>query len=329
MGMATLLCSSRARDEYGAKITDVLADAVSLVVPGEAGTTDADVAWFSTDLFYSTERAGFLAALERDVALRWLQSVAAGNDLPFYPSLVDRGVVITASHANAISIAEYVMGAVLRAYQRPQEWEAAQSAHEWSHHEFDEVWNTTWFIFGFGAIGGAVGERARGFGARIVGIRRTQVSTSRCDELLAPPEAIPRLGEADVVVLARPGDPDGESLVDDEFLALMKKGSILVNVGRGSLVDVPALLRGLDDHRPRLAVLDVFDPEPLEPTSPLWSHDRVVITPHSSSGGLGRYQRNADLLIENLQRYLRGDELLHRVDPTSIPSKSATLDRFK
>jgi len=86
-----------------------------------------------------------------------------------------------------------------------------------------------------------------------------------------------------------------------------------VNVARGSIIDEDALVAALDAGRPDFAVLDVVGTEPLPPDSPLWTHPRIVVTPHSSSGGDGRFARGADLFAENLRRYRAGEPLLHEV----------------
>src|SRR5690606_17684357 len=118
----------------------------------------------------------------------------------------------------------------------------------------------------------------------------------------------------DVVVLAAPANAATRGMVDDAFLASMKPGSVLVNVGRGSLVDEDALVRALDrGDGIEAALLDVTAVEPLPEGSPLWSHPRVMLTPHSSALGNGRHARAADVFLENLARWLRDEPLSYVV----------------
>ena len=267
------------------------------------------VAWASTDVLYWSGSDRFFGLLRDLPRLAWLQSSFAGLDLPVYRPLLERGVVVTTSHANAVSIAENVLGSVLRAHQRPELWSAAQRERQWRHHEFPEIAGSTWMVVGVGAIGSEVASRASAFGARVIGVRRTPTGREPVDRVIRPPELLAALPEADVVVLALPAQRDTRHLVDADFLSRLGERSILVNVARGSLIDEAALLAALDEGRPGLAVLDVFGTEPLPPGSPLWAHPRVVVTPHASSAGLGRHLRNAQLFRRNLEAWTGGRDM--------------------
>jgi phosphoglycerate dehydrogenase-like enzyme len=323
-----ILLSSDALTRFGAQI-HAAAPGITFVTPSAPSTPQPDVAWLSTDLFYSSEAGRFYEIIAQAPSLAWLQSSAAGLDLPVYRGLLARGVTITSSHANSVSIAEFVLGSVLRTMQRPDAWADAQRRHAWEHHEFDEIAGTTWLIIGFGAIGQAIASRARSFGASVIGVRRSPGAHPAADEIINPDALRDRLGDADVVVLCRPGNPDGSTLFDAALLRELRDSSLLINVGRGSLIDVDALLDALESGRPAIAILDVFDPEPLEPTSPLFDHPRVVITPHSSAGGRGRHQRNADLFVRNLEAFLNGRPLENVIASDDLPMVIAPPAQFQ
>src|SRR5262249_32269490 len=130
----------------------------------------------------------------------------------------------------------------------------------------------------------------------------------------------------EVVVLAAPATPETTGMVDETFLAAMAPGSVLVNVARGALVDEPALLAALDRGRPEAAILDVFATEPLPADSPFWGHPKIVLTPHSSAGGLARHGRVVDLFLQNLARYREGRQLVHEVPPARGVATRTWLD---
>lgn len=300
--MRVLLSETAAR-RFGDRIRAVVADA-ELVHDG-----DADIAWATADLFDEGTARDFFVAVLKAERLRWLQSPAAGLDAPIWPPLLDRGVRLTTSHVQAVSIAEFVLGQVLAHYQRPERWRDAQARQVWERPErFREVHRSRWLVIGMGAIGTAVAERASAFGAEVVGARRS--ASSGTITLAEVPDALP---DADVVVLAMPATAEARRFADGAFLGRMKERSVLVNVARGSVVDEPALLAALDRGVPELAILDVFESEPLPEDSPFWSHPRVWVTPHASASGWGSVERGAELFLDNLRRWNAREPLLEEV----------------
>ena len=121
------------------------------------------------------------------------------------------------------------------------------------------------------------------------------------------------LGDADVIVLAAATNPQSTGMVDQAFLVRLKADSVLVNIGRGALIDEAALLRSLDDGRPGRAILDVFDSEPLPSESPFWRHPRVWVTAHTAAYTAGTGRRGGEIFLDNLGRYLDGRPLEFQV----------------
>ena len=286
------------------------------------GPPDArpEVAWLSSDVFFSGLLKRFLEVVEESPDIRWLQSAAAGVELNEFQRLMSRGVRICNAHLTAIPIAEYVLRSVLDVFQDAERWRAARAEGRWEHHNFREVWRSRWLIIGLGAIGAETARRARAFEAHVTGVRRHPTGDEPVDAMIAPAQVHDALPNADVVVLAAPATPETESLVDDDFLSAMKPRAVLVNVARGRLVDDEALLRALDDDRLGAAILDVFNAEPLDLGHRYWTHPKVVLTPHSSGGGTGRWERGAELFCDNLRRLVAGEPLVNEVTGMQLPS---------
>lgn len=303
--MSRVQISDEARGLWGDRILAVVPEA-------EFVSSDAEVGWLSVDVLRRGDQQ-FIDALLASGALRWVQSAGAGYDTWHFQQLLAQGVRLSTAHVNNIPIAEFVMREVMDRFQRADRWRAAAAEHRWEHHEWREVYGSTWLVIGLGAIGSAVAERARALGCTVIGVRRNPAGNEPVDEIITPDRVAAALPRADVVVLTLPATEQTRDLVGDAFLAAMRPDAVLVNVARGSIVDEAALLRALDAGRPDFAVLDVVGEEPLPADSPLWSHPKVVVTPHTSSGGHGRIARGADLFAENLRRYRAGEPLLHEV----------------
>jgi len=278
-----------------------------------------EVAWGTSDLFDpGAPLRPFFGLLRRAESLRWFQSAAAGFDAPIFAELVRKGVWLTTSDSNSISIAEYVLRCVLEHFQESALWADAQAERLWARHDFQEVAGTTWLVVGLGSIGTEVARRAGAFGAHVIGVRRHPSGDEPVAEVITPDGIHAALPRADVVVLSAPANASTQHLVDAAFLDAMSETAFLVNVGRGSLVDEVALAAALDQGSISGAALDVFEVEPLPADHPWWDDPRVVVTPHNSAGGRGRHARGADLFSENLARYQRGVPLLRLVTENDL-----------
>jgi phosphoglycerate dehydrogenase-like enzyme len=286
--------------------------------PFAADAADLDIAWLSADLWMTKAARMYMGALLAAPKLKWLQSAAAGFDNPAFGALVEKGTILTTSHGQAIGIADYVLAGVLDVFQRGRDRRAAQTEIAWRPLPFRELKDSTWLIIGFGSIGQAIAGRAKGFEARIFGVRRNQASDPLADKIVSM-EALPgELPKADVVVLCAPLNTSTRHLANVDFFNAMKPGSVLVNVGRGALVDEAALLPALDRGVPDHAVLDVFETEPLPPESPFWTHPRVSLTAHAAGITGAQDGRNQALFLQNLGLYLAGKPLLNVADPKDV-----------
>jgi phosphoglycerate dehydrogenase-like enzyme len=227
--------------------------------------------------------------------------------------MLDKGIRLSNSDAQAPSIADFVVGNVLANLQRYPERLQAQADRRWQFFEFRELGRTAWLIVGYGNIGREVARRLKGFGASVTGLRRTPAPDEFADRIGTLDDLDAHLSDSDVVLLCCALNDSTRGLVDARFLGRMKPGSILVNVGRGGLVDEPALIAALDDDRLAHVVLDVFATEPLPNDSALWTHPKVLVSSHTSGFGDGLQERGDALFLDNLARYLAGEPLRNEV----------------
>jgi phosphoglycerate dehydrogenase-like enzyme len=277
-----------------------------------------DAGWANHEVFMGPASRGFSIAMLKSPALKWVQSAAAGFDHPIFGQLVGKGVALTTSHGQAVGMADYVLAGVLDHFQGGPERRKAQAEKVWRREAFREVSGTQWLIIGFGAIGQGVARRAKAFGATTVGVRRDPAAHPDADRIVGLEAVASEAPAADVVVLSVPLSAPTRHLANESFFKAMKPRSVLVNVGRGGLVDEAALLAALDRGVPEHAVLDVFETEPLPADSPFWSHPRVSLTGHASGITGGQHHRNQALFLDNLARFASGEPLLNQARPEDV-----------
>jgi phosphoglycerate dehydrogenase-like enzyme len=172
-------------------------------------------------------------------------------------------------------------------------------------------------IVGYGDIGRAVAERAHRLGMKLLALRRRPALSGAdpwVDETLPAGELVALMRRADDVVVATPLTADTRGFVGEAAIGAMKPGGVLVNVGRGPVVDEAALARALSERKIRGAALDVFETEPLPPGSPLWGLDNLLLSPHCADNTPGWLEAAMRAFLGNLERFRRGERLLNVVD---------------
>lgn len=255
-------------------------------------------------------------------ALRWVHSGAAGVRGSLTPEMRASDVVFTNSAGiHGPPVAETVIGYLLHFARGLDYAVRGQAVGRWEKDVFDaaaapirELSDSTVGIVGVGGIGREVAWRARRLGARVVGTRRRPEPVEGV-EVLAGHDALDRLLEqSDYVVLTLPETEETTGLMDAAALARMREDAVLVNVSRGGLVEAAALVAALEAGTLRGAALDAFSIEPLPEGHPLWTAPRILVTPHTSAYTHRFWERESELLLDNLGRYRAGERLRNVVD---------------
>jgi phosphoglycerate dehydrogenase-like enzyme len=266
---------------------------------------------------------GLAEAVNGLPGLRWVHATSAGageqvRKAGLSPEALKRVVITTSSGVHAVPLAEFaVLGLLAMAKELPRLIED-QRARAWPEvrRPFRELSGQTLFLLGLGEIGREVARLAKALGMRTVGFRRTEGPPPEwVDEVHGPEQLAELAGQADAMVVSLPLTGQTAGLVDRATIERLPASCIFVNVGRGGVVDEPALTDALRSRRIAAAVLDVFATEPLPADSPLWTLPNVLVTPHAAALSARENERITELFADNLRRYLDGRPLRNVVEP--------------
>lgn len=246
--------------------------------------------------------------------LEWMQSPSSGVNYYVNGGCFPEGVMLscmTGCYGNII--AEHLLALVLALCRRLPEYRDQQHGHKWQLRKYDkQLEGSTLMILGAGDIGTTVARWMRPMVGKIIGVRRVARKFPDCyDEMITLEQLDEKLGEADLIVCALPHTPQTVHLLNEARLRKMKPDAVLVNGGRGSLIDQEALCRVLKEGHLWGVGLEVTTPEPLPEDHPLWEAPRTIITPHAAGNsfaiGSPLYHKIWDYIIYNVGRYLNGE----------------------
>ncbi len=174
----------------------------------------------------------------------------------------------------------------------------------------------TLVVIGTGSLGGSAAKKVRELGAHVIGVNNRGRAVDGCDEIVTADRLDEVLPRADYVFVATPDTPETRGLLDRRRLDLMKPTVGLVNIGREAVMDYDALCDKLEEGSLAGAILDVFDPEPIDPSSRLWGTKNLIVTPHiSADDGDAYIPLTLGLFFQNMELYLAGKPLLNPIDP--------------
>lgn len=297
---------------------DLLNDIEGLEVVRAMTTEEAEREVVDADIMFGWPTAAMIASAPK---LKWVQFPSAGADaLMRVPELVEADIVVTNTRgAHAPSIAEHVFGLLLsmtRAIPQSVGW---QRDHHWNRVDGyrlpREIMGSTMGIVGYGYIGHAVASRATAFGMKVLAVDVARGPGDDAVEEIWPVSELPRmLTLSDVVVIAAPYTKETRHMIGADAFAAMKDDAYLIAISRGGVVDEPALIETLRSGKLAGVGLDVAEVEPLDGASPLWDFPNVLITPHLAGSSWQKERRCVEILIDNIGRYMRGEELRNLVN---------------
>ncbi len=251
---------------------------------------------------------------------KWIHSLSAGVEKFLIPDFIASAVPLT--NARGVfkrSLAEFAVLGILYFYKRVRRLVESQQQHKWDDFTVDWLPGKVMGVVGFGEIGRECATLAKAMGMKIYATRRKpelSAGDALADRVFPTSELHAMLRESDVVLAAAPLTDETRHMLGDAEFSSMKASAIVINVGRGPVIDEAALIRALAEKKIGAAALDVFEVEPLAADSPLWGMDNVLISPHCTDRTRDPdwLDLSMQLFIENFRRYVNGAPLQNIVD---------------
>ncbi len=247
----------------------------------------------------------FLETFPHAPRLRWIHVLSAGIDRQLSPEIIASPVPMTNGRGVfSRPLGEWALGAMVYfAYDLPRVLRN-QRAGRWEPFAHEELYGRTVAIVGYGDIGQAVGQRAAAFGMRVMPIRRNH----------QPEDLIGAIEAADYIALTAPLTPETRGLIGVRQIAAMKATAVVINVGRGAVMDQAALLAALEAQKIRGAALDVFATEPLPGDHPFYKMENVLVSPHCADILPNSRELAVEFFVENFLRFANGEPLRNIVN---------------
>ena len=252
--------------------------------------------------------------------LSWIHACSIGVDALITPEIIRAPVTVTNTRGvYERPVAEYVLAALLLLAKDLRQTLALQRQGQWRPRLTEALNERRVLVLGPGAVGREITQllRAAGMHVRVVG-RRARDAEPGLGRVEGIDDLDRLLCTADDLVVALPLTSATRGLLTAQRLAQLPRGARVINVGRGPLIDEPALLQALRSGQVGAAVLDVFEREPLPDGHPFWTMDNVLVSPHMSGDVAGSEAKVIDRFLDNLARWSRGEPLRHIVDKQSL-----------
>jgi phosphoglycerate dehydrogenase-like enzyme len=251
--------------------------------------------------------------------VRWIHSRSAGLDGVLFPEMAASPVPLTnGSGLFGHSLGEFFIAAALFFAKNLRRMVRSQEAGEWDPFDIVDVSGQTVAIIGYGDIGRACAARAKALGMQVLAVKRHGPLLYNVDPLVSrtygPDGLIEAIAQSDYVVIATPLTAETRGMIGEAQLNAMKGDAVIVNLGRGPIIDEVALIRALKERKIKGAALDVFDREPLPAGHPFYTLDNVLLSPHCADHTPDWLERAMQFFIDQFERYRKGEPLLNVVN---------------
>ena len=249
--------------------------------------------------------------------VRWVHSRAAGLDNLLFPELVESQVVLTnGSGVFSASLGEFVLAAILYFAKDFRRMVRNQMASVWEQFDVQEIAGQTVGVLGYGDIGRAVASRVHAMGMRVLATKRhvPESTDPLVERFYKPDERREMIALCDYIVATAPLTEETRHMISDAEFAVMKATAVVINVGRGPVIDEAALLRALSANRIKGAGLDVFEQEPLPAGHPLYKLENVLLSPHCADHTADWQDQAMIFFLKQYERFEKGESLKNVVN---------------
>lgn len=291
-----------------------LRDQASIVVGDSAAAFERTAADAAVIFNWSATLAVFRQVFRMCPNLRWVHSRSAGLDRSLFPELIDSPVILTnGTGVFSPSLGEFALAAILYFAKDFRRMVRNQMAGVWEQFDVMPIAGDVVGIVGYGDIGRAVASRVRAMGMRVLALKRHAPQPGQTDpyaeQIYTPDRQIEMLSRCDYVVVAAPLTPETQDMIGEPELAAMKPSGVIINVGRGPVINEQALIGALSRGRIKGAALDVFDQEPLPEGHPFYKLENVLLSPHCADHTPDWLDNAMRFFLEQFERFQKGEPL--------------------
>lgn len=317
MGADVVLVLARAEDPELAML-EALRSRASVVI-GHSLEEFAEALPQATVILHWTGKRDVLREVfVRAPKLKWVHSKSAGLDSMLFPELVASSIPLTnGTGVFSASLGEFALGAMLFFAKDFRRLIRNQAERRWEEFDCLALSEQTVGIVGYGDIGRQVAQRCHAMGMRVLALKRHPEAVGSdplVEQVFGSDQRIEMISQCDYVVVSAPLTTETRHMMSDREFAAMKPDAVILNIGRGPVIDEAAMIQALADGRIKGAALDVFEKEPLVKDHPFYSMENVLLSPHSADHTVGWKVRAMEFFFSQFDRFEQGKPLLNVVD---------------